>query len=54
LTQQTNTDDVFEIITGYEICSDSVSPLDELPQARVYENATPANFLNDLKTKLGR
>lgn len=51
---QTNTEDVFEILTGYEICSDSVSPLDELPQARAYENSTPANFLNELKTKLVR
>jgi len=52
--KETNTDDVFEIITGYEIRADSVSPLDDLPQARSYENATPANFLNELKTKLAR
>jgi hypothetical protein len=51
---ETNTENVFEVITGYEICSDSVSPLDELPQARAYENATPATLLNELKTKLGR
>lgn len=51
---KTNTEDVFEIITGYEIRVDSVSPLDELPQTRAYENATPSNFLNELKTKLAR
>ena len=52
--KETNTEDVFEIITGYEIRADSVSSLDELPQARSYENAMPANFLNELKTKLAR
>ena len=52
--KETNTEDVFEIITGYEIRADSVSPLDELPQTRSYENATPSNFLNELKTKLAR
>lgn len=51
---ETGTEGVFEIITGYEIRADSVSPLDELPQTRAYENATPANFLNELKTKLAR
>jgi hypothetical protein len=51
---ETNTENVFEIITGYEIRADSVSPLDELPQTRAYENAMPANFLNELKTKLAR
>jgi hypothetical protein len=51
---ETNTENVFEIITGYEIRADSVSPLDELPQARAYENATPATLLNELKTKLAR
>ena len=52
--KETNTEDVFEIITGYELRADSVSPLDELPESRSYENATPANFLNELKTKLVR
>jgi len=51
---QTDTEDVFEIITGYEIRADAVSPLDELPQTRAYENATPVSFLNELKTKLAR
>lgn len=51
---ETSTEDVFEIITGYEIRPDSVSPLDELPQSRAYENVTPGNFLNELKESLAR
>ncbi|HEX7772753.1 MAG TPA: hypothetical protein VF435_10065 [Pyrinomonadaceae bacterium] len=51
---ETSTEDIFEIITGYEIRAESVSPLDELPQSRAYENVTPANFLNELKANLAR
>ena len=51
---ETNTEDIFEIITGYEIRADSVSPLDELPQSRAYENAAPEIFLNELKANLAR
>jgi hypothetical protein len=48
----TDSESVFEILTGYEIRGDSVYPLDELPQSRSYENATATNFMNDLRTKL--
>ena len=48
----TNTASVFEILTGYEMREAAVYPLDDLPWSRAYENTTPANFLNELRTKL--
>jgi hypothetical protein len=49
---KTSDESVFEIISGYEIRQDAVYPLDDLPQARAYESFTPANFLNELRTKI--
>lgn len=49
---ETNTESVFEILTGYEIREASVYALDDFPESRSYENTTPANFLNELKAKL--
>jgi hypothetical protein len=51
---ETNTESVFEILTGYEIREASVYALDDLPKPRFYENTTPANFLNELRMKLAR
>jgi hypothetical protein len=51
---KTNTEKVFEILTGYEIRVASVYPLDDLPEPRSYEDTTPANFLNELRMKLAR
>ena len=48
----TDSESVFEILTGYEIRGDSVYPLDELPQSRSYENATATNFMKELRAKL--
>jgi hypothetical protein len=48
----TNTESVFEILTGYEIREASVYALDDLPKPRSYENTTPANLLNELRMKL--
>jgi hypothetical protein len=49
---KTNTDSVFEVLTGYEIREASVYGLADLPKPRSYENTTPANFLNELRMKL--
>lgn len=49
---KTNTESVFEILTGYEIRETSIYALDDLPKSRLYENTTPANFLNELRMKL--
>lgn len=49
---RTNAESVFEILTGYEIREASVYALDDLPKPRSYENTTPTNFLNELRTKL--
>jgi len=51
---ETNTESVFEILTGYEIREASVYALDDLPKPRSYENTTPANFLNEFRMKLDR
>lgn len=48
----TNTESVFEILTGYEMCEATVYPLDDLTSSRSYENWTPTNFLNELRMKL--
>lgn len=48
----TNSESVFEILTGYELRETSVYALDDLPQSRSYENITPTNFLNELRVKL--
>lgn len=48
----TDTESVFEIITGYEIREGLVYPLDELPPMRAYENTPATEFLNQLRTKL--
>lgn len=48
----TNTESVFEILTGYEIREGAVYALDDLTKSRAYENTTPANFLNELRIKL--
>ena len=49
---KTNSESVFEILTGYELREASVYALDNLPKPRSYENSTPANFLNELRMKL--
>jgi hypothetical protein len=49
---KTNTESVFEILTGYELREASVYALDDLPKPRSYENTTPANFLNELRMTL--
>ena len=49
---ETNTESVFNILTGYEIRETSVYALDDLPKPRAYENTTPTNFLNELRMKL--
>jgi hypothetical protein len=48
----TDSESVFEILTGYEIRGASIYPLDDLPQSRSYENTTASNFVNELRTKL--
>ncbi len=51
---ETNSESVFEILTGYELRETSVHALDDLPQSRSHENTTPANFRNELKAKLAK
>jgi hypothetical protein len=51
---ETNTESVFEILTGYEIRESSVYPLDDLPKSRSHENTTPAKFMNELRLKLAQ
>jgi hypothetical protein len=48
----TNSEGVFEILTGYELRQSSVYALDDLPKTRSYESSTPAVFLNELRTRL--
>jgi len=51
---ETNSESVFEILTGYGLREGSVYPLDDLPKSRFYENATLTKFLNDLKANLAQ
>lgn len=51
---ETDSESVFEILTGYELREASVYPLDDLPKPRSYEKTTPTNFLNDLKASLSQ
>ena len=39
-----------QILTGYELREGKVSPLDDLPNLEVYENADETTFLNQLRT----
>jgi hypothetical protein len=49
---ETNTEAVFEILTGYEIRETSVFALDDLPKTQLYDNTTLTNLLNELRRKL--
>ena len=51
---KTNSESVFEILTGYELREASVYALDDLPKPRSYEDSTPAEFLNELRMKLAQ
>lgn len=48
----TDTESIFQILTGYQIRGDSIYPLDDLPKSRSYENTTSISFLNELRIKL--
>lgn len=48
----TDSESVFQILTGYEISGASIYPLDELPQSRAYGNTTATNFVSELRMKL--
>lgn len=43
---------VFRIVTGYELRDGTVSPLDHLPNLRVYENVSEQDFLAALRKKI--
>jgi hypothetical protein len=49
---ETDSESVFQILTGYEIREASIYPLDELPQSRSYENTTASTFVSELRMKL--
>jgi hypothetical protein len=49
---ETDSESVFEILTGYELRESSVYALDDLPKSRSYETNTTTNFLNELRAKL--
>lgn len=49
---ETDSESVFQILTGYEIREASIYPLDELPQSRSYENTPATTFLSELRMKL--
>ena len=48
----TDTESVFQILTGYEIRGDSILPIDDLSKSRSYENTPSIGFLNELRMKL--
>jgi hypothetical protein len=47
----TNQEEGFQILTGYELRSGKVVPLDKLPNPQTYKNADETTFLNDLRIK---
>lgn len=50
--RETDSESVFQILTGYEIRGDSIYALDELPQSRSYENTSATTFVKELRIKL--
>jgi hypothetical protein len=52
--KETDTESVFEILTGYELGAAAVYALDDLPKSRCYENSPPTKFVNELRAKLAK
>jgi hypothetical protein len=47
-----NQEQAFNILTGYELRSSKVIPLDALPNSKLYKNVDETQFMNELRSSI--